>query len=234
MPPRIQPEQRRYVVELDPELARRLEAFRIKRAAGRPRIDVIRKAIEQYIARPAKAASGAPAGVTLDTDARRELDRFCDEGDGAVAARVLSNALRMYLPQRRWARQAERQPELLSPALKDELRPALAERAQRVCTRSRVPSRWFLEEALQEQIARSERDQWQQFLYRAPGEVAMELEEVARSSGQEAPSAAASALEWYVKSRLKSEPDLERRWEMLRAEDTAQFTLFQSQNGAVR
>jgi predicted transcriptional regulator len=210
MPAQIHPDSHQYLVKLDPSLARRLEHFRARRAGGVPRIHLIRKAIEEYIT--------APAGrLPVEDDARRQLERFCTEGDGAVPEQVVSNALRMYIPQRRWELSGRREPETLSPALRHELRPAVAEQVQRFCSRTHVSSIWFLEQALQAQVARAEQDQWRRFLFSVPVHVA---------AAAQTNDAVVRSLEAYLDARLRNDPDLARRFAERTSEAAAQMPLF--------
>ncbi len=222
---RIKPNQQRLVVELDANLARRLEAFRLRRGKGGSRISIIRKAIEEHITSRPKPQP-ITQGVVLPEDTRQDLETFCREGDGAVAEKVIANALRMYLPYRQWGLQAEHHPEVLSPMIRNELGPELAGQAARFCARTRVPAKWFLEEALLQHIAAGERDQWQRFIFRAPGGVAAQIATLKERTGLDPKTLVERAIDFYVAARVSSEPELKRRLELLREENAAQLSLF--------
>jgi predicted transcriptional regulator len=131
----------------------------------------------------------------------------------------------MYLPERRWQRQAVQHPEVLAPNVAASLRPEVAARAKQFCSRTRTSSRWFLEEAVLQLIANSERDQWRRFLVRVPESVSAQLSDLASKSAHDAKTVVTRALQAYITERIHGDSVLAQRLANLRQESEAQLPL---------
>lgn len=229
MPAPVKGIQRRFILNLAPDTAAKLHArWESLQKNGRPvtRSQLVRDAIEAHLSsRPGARRIPADDSVALPASTLRALERYCDEGDGATATRVVANAVDQYLPQRRWERQAARHPERLPPALLAHLRPEVGERAKDFCERTRTPSGWFLDEAVLRLIAESEKDQWSHFLVRVPENVSSQLSKLAQESRYEVKNVVTRALQSYIAARIQDDSALAHRLAKLQHEAGAQMPL---------